>query len=302
MNTPTAYRNGLLATTLAFTIWGLVPLFWYFLAEINSLLVLAHRVFWSTVLVAGGLLLTQRARWLTEVWQTQRRFWLLGLSGTLITGNWGLYIWAVTHGHIVETSLGYFINPLLSVLLGVMLLAERLRPAQWLAIALATIGVLWLTWQGGRLPWIAIALAVSFAIYGLIRKLVVVDAVIGLGVESLFMVLPALAWIIWAESGHGGGFIHGWSWRTDTLLVLSGVITAVPLIAFAYGVQRVPLSVVGLLQYIGPTLQFLVGVLIFGEPFALSKLVGFGFIWAGLVVFAISGLTQPKASPVSAPN
>jgi len=297
MTTATAYRNGLLATTLAFTIWGLVPLFWYFLAEINSLLVLAHRIVWSTVLVAGGLLLTQRARWLTQVWQTQRRFWLLGLSGTLITGNWGLYIWAVSHGHIVETSLGYFINPLLSVLLGVVLLSERMRPAQWFAIGLATIGVIWLTWQGGRLPWIAIALAVSFAIYGLIRKLVVVEAVTGLGVESLFVVVPALAWIIWAENGHGGGFIHGWSWRTDALLVLSGAVTAVPLIAFAYGVQRVPLSVVGLLQYIGPTLQFLVGVLILREPFALSKLVGFGFIWAGLAVFAVNELTQSRQAP-----
>jgi len=297
MTTATAYRNGLLATTLAFTIWGLVPLFWYFLAEINSLLVLAHRIVWSTVLVAGGLLLTQRARWLTQVWQTQRRFWLLGVSGTLITGNWGLYIWAVSHGHIVETSLGYFINPLLSVLLGVVLLSERMRPAQWFAIGLATIGVIWLTWQGGRLPWIAIALAVSFAIYGLIRKLVVVEAVTGLGVESLFVVVPALAWIIWAENGHGGGFIHGWSWRTDALLVLSGAVTAVPLIAFAYGVQRVPLSVVGLLQYIGPTLQFLVGVLILREPFALSKLVGFGFIWAGLAVFAVNELTQSRQAP-----
>jgi len=290
MNTTTEYRNGLLSTIFAFTIWGIFPLFWHLLATIPSLLVLAHRVLWSAVLVGGGLLLTRKWQWLVDIWRTPQRLLWLGVSGFIITGNWGLYIWAVAHGHIVESSLGYFINPLLSVILGVVFLAERMNPAQWLAVGLATIGVAWLTWQGGRFPWIAIALAISFALYGLIRKLVVVEAVIGLGVESLFMVIPALIGIIWAENGHGGGFIHGWSWGINSLLILSGLVTAVPLIAFAYGVRRLPLSTAGLLQYIGPTLQFLIGVLVLHEPFALSQLLGFGFIWAGLAIFAANGL------------
>jgi len=290
------YRKGLLATTLAFVIWGVFPLFWRLLDAVPSLLILAHRVVWSAVLVVGALLLLRGGRWLAELWATPRRFWLLGLSGALVTGNWGLYIWAVNAGHVVETSLGYFINPLLSVVLGVLVLGERLGRWHWCAVMLVALGVAWLTWQGGRLPWIALGLAVTFALYGLIRKQVAVDAVAGLGMESLFLFAPALGYVLWSEHGHGGGFVSGWGWGTDALLVLSGVVTAVPLIAFAYGVRRIALSVAGLLQYVGPTLQFLVGVLILREPFAASQLVGFGLIWAGLAVFAVTGLrTAGKA-------
>ena len=284
------HRNGLLATTFAFVIWGLFPLYWRLLIEVPSFLIIAHRIIWSAVLLVGGLGLVRGWGWLSEVWATPRRFWLLGLSSLLIGANWSLYIWAVNAGHVVETSLGYFINPLLSVVLGVAVLRERLGRLQWLAVALAALGVAWLTWQSGRAPWIAIGLSITFGLYGLLRKLVVVEAVTGLGVESLFMVAPALAYALWAENGHGGGFVSGWGWGNDALLVLAGVVSAVPLIAFAYGVRRIPLSVVGLLQYIGPTLQFLIGVLILREPFAPSQLVGFGLIWAGLVVFATAGV------------
>jgi len=273
------YRKGVLATTLAFVIWGVFPLFWRLLDAVPSLLILAHRVVWSAVLVVGALLLMRGGRWLAELWATPRRFWLLGLSGLLVTGNWGLYIWAVNAGHVVESSLGYFINPLLSVVLGVVVLGERLGRWHWCAVILAALGVAWLTWQGGRLPWIALGLAVTFALYGLIRKQVAVDAVAGLGMESLFMLAPALGYVLWSEHGHGGGFVSGWGWGTAALLVLSGAVTAVPLILFAYGVRRVALSVVGILQYVGPTLQFLAGVLILREPFTADKLVGFGFIW-----------------------
>ena len=290
MNPANEHRNGLLAATLAFVIWGLFPLYWRLLIEVPSFLIIAHRIVWSAVLLVGGLALVRGWGWLREVWATPRRFWLLGLASLLIGANWSLYIWAVNAGHVVETSLGYFINPLLSVVLGVAVLGERLGRLQWLAVALAALGVAWLTWQSGRAPWIAIGLAITFGLYGLLRKLVVVEAVTGLGVESLFMVWPALAYVVWAESGHGGGFISGWGVGNDVLLMLAGVVSAVPLIAFAYGVRRIPLSVVGLLQYIGPTLQFLVGVWILREPFAASQLVGFCFIWAGLVVFAIAGL------------
>ncbi len=283
-------RNGLLAATLAFVIWGLFPLYWHLLKAVPSLQVIAHRVVWSAVLLIGWLVLRQGWGWLREIFARPRSFWLLGLSSALIAGNWGLYIWAVNAGHVVETSLGYFINPLLSVLLGVAVLGERLGRLQWLAVALAAAGVAWLTWQGGRLPWIAIGLSISFGLYGLLRKLVAVEAVAGLGVESLFMVLPALGFVLWSESGHGGGFLSGWGWRADLLLIVAGAVSAIPLIAFAYGVRRVPLSVVGLLQYIAPTLQFLVGVLVFREPFGAGQLLGFGLIWAGLAVFAVAGM------------
>ncbi|KRG43797.1 hypothetical protein ARC78_06930 [Stenotrophomonas pictorum JCM 9942] len=290
MNTTGDHRNGLLAVTLAFVIWGLFPLYWHLLKDVPSFQIIAHRIVWSAVLLVGGLGLVRGWGWLREVWATPRRFWLLGLSSLLIGANWSLYIWAVNAGHVVETSLGYFINPLLSVVLGVVVLGERLGKLQWLAVALAALGVAWLTWQSGRPPWIAIGLSITFGLYGLIRKLVAVEAVAGLGVESLFMVLPALVCVLWAESGHGGGFLSGWGWGNDALLVLAGAVSAIPLIAFAYGVRRVPLSVVGLLQYIAPTLQFLVGVLVFREAFEHRQLVGFGLIWAGLAVFALAGL------------
>ena len=283
-------RRGLAVTAITFVIWGVVPVYWHLLKAVPALQIMAHRVVWSALLVVGWLLLRDGWGWLRRLAAQPRALPALALSSVLIAFNWGLYIWAVNAGHVVETSLGYFINPLLSVVLGVAVLRERLGRLQWLAVALAALGVAWLTWQSGRAPWIAIGLSITFGLYGLLRKLVVVEAVTGLGVESLFMVWPALAYVVWAESGHGGGFISGWGVSNDVLLMLAGVVSAVPLIAFAYGVRRIPLSVVGLLQYIGPTLQFLVGVWILREPFAASQLVGFCFIWAGLVVFAIAGL------------
>ncbi|MCL7714590.1 EamA family transporter RarD [Stenotrophomonas mori] len=285
MSAAREHRNGLLATTLAFVIWGLVPLYWRLLIEVPSLQIIAHRIVWSAVLLIGGLALARGWGWLRAVWETRRRFWLLGLASALISANWSLYIWAVNAGHVVETSLGYFINPLFSVVLGVAVLGERLRRLQWLAVALAALGVAWLTWQSGRPPWIALGLSVTFGLYGLIRKLVAVEAVTGLGVESLFMVAPAVAFVLWSEHGHGGGFASGWGWGNDLLLVFGGVVSAVPLIAFAYGVRRIPLSLVGLLQYIGPTLQLLVGVLVLHESFGFERRVGFALIWLGLLVF-----------------
>lgn len=290
MNGAHEQRNGLLATLLAFVIWGLFPLYWRLLAEVPSLLIIAHRIVWSTVLLVGGLVIVRGWGWLREVWATPQRFWLLGLTSLLIGSNWSLYIWAVNAGHVIETSLGYFINPLLSVVLGVVVLGERLGRLQWLAVALATLGVAWLTWHSGRPPWIAFGLALSFGLYGLLRKMVVVEAVAGLGVEGLFLVAPALAWVLWAEAGHGGGFVSGWGWGNDVLLVFAGVVSAVPLMAFAYGVRRIPLSVVGLLQYITPTLQFVAGVLLLREPFSATQLVGFGCIWVGLLIFAAASI------------
>ena len=287
-------RRGLLAAATAFTIWGAFPAYWHLLKAVPSMQIMAHRVVWSAVLVVGWLLWRQGWDWWRTIAARPRMLAALALSGAVIAFNWGLYIWAVNAGHVVETSLGYFINPLVTVALGVVVLRERLRRPQWIAVACAAAGVAWLTWSAGSPPWIALGLAGSFALYGLVRKLVPVDAVAGLGVESLFMFLPALAYVLWAEAGHGGGFIGGWSLGTQLLLVFSGVVSAVPLVAFAYGVRRIPLSLVGLLQYIGPTLQLLLGVWFFREPFTAVHALGFGAIWLGLAIFAGEGLWRGR--------
>ena len=287
-------RRGLLAAATAFTIWGVFPAYWHLLKAVPSMQIMAHRVVWSAVLVVGWLLWRQGWDWWRTIAAQPRMLAALALSGVVIAFNWGLYIWAVNAGHVVETSLGYFINPLVTVALGVVVLRERLRRPQWIAVACAAAGVAWLTWSAGSPPWIALGLAGSFALYGLVRKLVPVDAVAGLGVESLFMFLPALAYVLWAEAGHGGGFIGGWSLGTQLLLVFSGVVSAVPLVAFAYGVRRIPLSLVGLLQYIGPTLQLLLGVWFFREPFTAVHALGFGAIWLGLAIFAGEGLWRGR--------
>lgn len=288
-------HRGLLATSAAFVIWGLFPLYWHLLKAVPSEQIIAHRIVWSALLLGSLLCVRQRLAWLRAIWAVPRTFWLLAIASVLIGFNWSLYIWAVNAGHVVETSLGYFINPLLSVLLGVLVLGERLRRLQWLAVIVAAAGVAWLTWQAGRVPWIAIGLSVSFGVYGLLRKLVQVEPVAGIGMESLFLLLPALAWLLWAEAGHGGGFFSGsWGPGVMVLLVLAGAVSAVPLIAFAYGVQRIALTTVGLLQYIGPTLQFLCGVLVLREPFGAAKLVGFVFIWSALAIFAIDGLRTAR--------
>jgi len=290
-------RRGLWVAIASFVLWGVMPLYWHALKDVPSLQIVVHRIVWSTVFVVGWLA-WQRRDWLRVALSKPRVGWMLALSGTLIAFNWGLYIWAVNAGHVVESSLGYFINPLVSVLFGVLFLRERLTRVQWTSVALASAGVLWLTLQYGHPPWIAIGLALSFALYGLIRKLAAVDSIAGLGVESVYLFLPALATLLWGEAHGSGGFVGGWGLGLDALLVVGGALTALPLIGFAYAVRRVPLSSVGLMQYIAPTLQFLIGVLVLGETFDRSRAVGFVFIWIALALFAGEGLwrTQRRAA------
>ncbi|WP_435594021.1 EamA family transporter RarD [Proluteimonas luteida] len=287
-------RRGLWIAVAAFVIWGLMPLYWYLLRDVPSLQIVLHRALWCAILVAAWLTLRRGRGWLREVVAQPRLAGMLALSGTLIAANWSLYVWAVNNGHVVEASLGYFINPLLNVLIGVLFLRERLSPPQWIAVALAACGVLWLTFNYGSFPWIALCLACSFALYGLIRKFAAVEAVQGLGVENLFVFGPALLALLWFEF-HGGGFFSlRWGGWADVLLVMGGALTAIPLICFAYAVRRVPLSVVGVLQYIGPTLQLLLGVFFFGEAFGVDRATGFGFIWLGLAIFAADGVLQSR--------
>ena len=287
-------RRGLAVTAGTFVIWGVVPLYWHLLKAVPALQIMSHRVLWSALLVVGWLLLRDGLGWLRKLAAQPRALGALAVSSVLIAFNWGLYIWAVNAGHVVETSLGYFINPLVNVVLGVLVLHERLRRLQWIAVGCAAVGVAWLTFSAGSPPWIALGLAASFGLYGLVRKLVAVDPVAGLALESLYLFLPSLAYVLWAEAGHGGGFAGAWPLSIDLLLVFGGVVTAIPLIGFAYGVRRIPLSVVGLLQYIAPTLQLLLGVWFFHEPFDAARALGFGAIWLGLAIYAGEGLWRSR--------
>ena len=287
-------RKGLLITTATFVLWGVVPLYWHLLKVVPSFQIIAHRIVWSAILVIGWLVIRQGVNWFRTVRHQPRALATLGLTSLLIAFNWGLYIWAVNAGHVVETSLGYFINPLINVVLGVLVLRERLNRVQWIAVGLALLGVVWLTVQAGSPPWIALGLALSFGTYGLLRKVTAVDPVAGLGVESLYLFLPALAFVVWGEQGHGGGFVAGWGWQVDALLIFGGVITALPLIGFAYGVRRIPLTIVGLLQYIAPSIQFLIGVFVFKEAFGAAQAVGFAAIWTGLLIFAGDGVWRSR--------
>lgn len=288
-------RRGFAITAFTFTLWGLVPVYWHLLKAVPSQQIIAHRIIWSTVLVVAWLLLSNGVGWWKAIAAQPRALPTLALSSVAIAFNWGLYIWAINAGHVIETSLGYFINPLVSVVLGVVVLKERLRRLQWLAVGCAALGVAWLTLDAGTPPWIALGLACSFGLYGLLRKMISVDPVAGLGVESLYLFLPAIGFALWSENGHGGGFFSGWGWRNDALLIFGGAVTALPLIGFAYGVKRIPLSLVGILQYIAPSIGLLLGVFFFREPFDTAKAVGFAAIWTGLLLFISDGVWRSRA-------
>ena len=287
--------RGVWAAIAAFVVWGLAPLYWHLLKAVPSLQIVLHRVVWSVVVVVLYLLWRDGRGWAKRTLSANPKlWWMLALSGIIISANWGLYIWAVNAGYVVETSLGYFISPLFNVLIGVLFMHERLRPMQWLSVAMAGAGVLWLTTQYGQFPWIAIGLAVSFGVYGVLRKLAHVDSVAGLGIESAYLFIPVLAVLLWIEMQGGGGFARGYGALSTTLLVMSGLLSALPLVWFAYAVRRIPLTSMGVLQYISPTLQFLIGVFVLHEAFDQVRLVGFACIWVALVVFIMDGLRHAR--------
>ncbi len=290
-------RKGLLIAASAFVLWGLMPLYWHLLKAVPSLQIVAHRVLWCTILVAVWLLWSQGRGWFKAILAKPRLAAMLALSGVCIGINWGLYIWAVNAGHVIESSLGYFINPLLNVVIGTLFLRERLNPTQWVSVAITAAGVLWLTFTYGSVPWIALALAGSFGLYGLIRKLAAVDSVTGLGFENTVLLLPALGYLLWIESSGQGGFFSGWGVGVDALLIFAGVLTALPLIAFSFAVRRVPLSTIGLMQYIAPTMQFLIGVFVFREAFDRNRAIGFIVIWIALAIFAFDSVRRARRAP-----
>ena len=295
-HSPPIDRRGLAAAVSAYLIWGVFPLYWALLGHLPALEIIAHRVLWCAVSVSLWLFWSEGRSWLRRALAGRRVGRLLIASSLLISVNWGVYIWAVTNGRVVDASLGYFINPLLSVALGVGVLGERLNRVQWSAVTLAAVGVLWLTLSQGALPWIALVLASSFAVYGLIRKQVAVEAVPGVAIESLILTPVALGWLLWLAASQRGAFLAG-SAGQDVLLVVGGVLTALPLIGFAYGARRIPYSLVGILPYISPTLQLLSGVLLLGEPFGSDRAIGFGCIWLALAVYAQDGWRRRAKAP-----
>ena len=283
------FKSGVAAAAAAYFCWGLWPIFWKQLDGVDALELIADRIVWSEVAI---LLVLAGMRQLFFWRGVERRVaLLLGASACLIAANWWVYVWAVGSGRIVESSLGYFINPLVSVLFGVFFLRERLNPIQWLAVAIAACGVGYLTVQTGAPPWIAIALALTFGGYGLIRKLAVIDAPRGLALEGAWLFAPALLYLgtLHATGESHFGTVSG---RIDLLIMSTGPVSAIPLLWFSYGARRIPLSLLGILQYIGPTLQFLSGVLIYGEPFSRVQIVGFGLTWIALAIYAGDGLAR----------
>lgn len=286
-------KKGVLSGLGAYLAWGFFPVYFKALQAVPSLEVVAHRMAWSFVF--AGLLITLRRDWkvIRQAGSRPRVLGLYALAGLLLGINWLVYVHAVQSGQVVEASLGYFINPLVSVLMGVIFLRERLRPWQWVAVGLAAAGVIYLTAEYGAVPWISLALALSFASYGLVKKLSPLGSLRGLTLETAVMFLPATAYLLFLESQGSGAFGHS-GWNTTLLLAISGVVTSLPLLLFATAAQRIPLSLIGLLQYLTPSVQFLLGVLVYREPFSPGQLVGFSIIWLALVVFTGEGFTAMR--------
>ena len=281
-------QTGMLFAATAYTLWGAFPLYFKTLQDIPPLEIMLHRIVWSLAFVMLVLAWRRQWAWIGETVRRPKVLASFALSALLLSSNWFIYIWAVNNGRIIDSSLGYFINPLVNVLLGFLLLRERLRPGQWAAVALAAAGVAWLTWQGGHLPWIGLLLAATFGTYGLLRKTAVLGPLEGLSLETLLLFPLALAYlIVLTWNGHNTFLAAPASSRW--LLIAAGPITAIPLLLFAAGARRIPLSVLGLLQYIGPSLQLLLGVWLYHEPFGGDRLIGFVVIWSALAVYSREG-------------
>lgn len=282
----------------AFTIWGLYPLYFRLLEGVPAIEVVLQRSVWSLVFVLGVLAVLRRWQWLAPLLREPRRLAVYAASALLIAGNWLVYVHAVQTHQVLQASLGYFINPLVSVALGVLVLRERLRRLQWLAVVLASAGVAWLTWRNGGLPWITLALAVLFGVYGLLRKTAPLGALEGLAAETLLLAPLALAGLAWATAARPEPLLEA----RPTLLVwlaLSGPLTALPLYCYTQAARRLPLATVGVLQYLSPTLQFALGVWVFGETFDAARLAGFALIWAALACYSADALigSRPRPEP-----
>lgn len=292
-----AERRGFWYGIGAYASWGVFPLYWKLLASVPVLEVVSHRIVWSAVLLVAYVAARGQLRPLRASLAEPGVIATYAAASALIAINWGVFIWAVGSGHVVETSLGYFVNPLLSVLLAVFVLGERLRRWQWVAVAVAAAGVAYLAVAHGRPPWISLVLATSFALYGLVKKRAPLGSVHGLTIETGLLTLPSAALLAWTQQAGDAAFLRSGA-LVDSLLVAAGAVTVAPLLMFATAAQRIPLLWIGLLQYIAPTLQLAIGVLVFGEPFTQDRIVGFSLVWLALVVFAVEGLVAHRATAV----
>ena len=291
----TESRRGFLLGVAAYALWGAFPLYWPLLEPAGAFEILAHRIVWSLVTMGVLVLSLGRTSVVRRLVADRRVFRLLALAACLVTVNWATYIWGVNHGHVVETSLGYFINPLVTVLMGVFLLGERLRRWQWVAMAVAALAVLALTLDYGRLPWVAIVLAFSFGSYGLCKKQANAPAVESLMLETMVVGPLALAYVGWL-AWHGGSHFGSHGVGHALLFMTTGIVTAVPLVCFGGAAIRVPMVTLGLLQYLAPILQFALGVLYFHEDMPAGRWIGFGLVWVALVVFTVESLRHRQVT------
>jgi len=294
-------RAGLFNGFAAYGMWGLVPLFWPLLKPAGAVEILAHRMVWSLGLVGVALLVMRRWAWAGELLRSPRRLGLVTIAAAVITVNWGVYIWAVNSGHVVEASLGYFINPLVTIAMGVLLLKERLRTTQWAAVGIGALAVVVLTVGYGRPPWISLCLAFSFATYGLVKKKVNLGGIESLAAETAVLFLPALAYLLWRGT-HGGSTFASHGFGHAALLAAAGLVTALPLVCFGAAAIRVPLSTLGLLQYLTPVFQFLLGILYFHEEMPPERWAGFVLVWAALVLLTWDALRTARRSAVALRN
>ncbi|MGY4978862.1 EamA family transporter RarD [Streptomyces sp. 900105755] len=286
-------RTGLVNGFAAYGMWGLVPLFWPLLKPAGSVEILAHRMVWSLLFVAVALVFVRRWAWAGELLRQPRRLALVTVAAAVITVNWGVYIWAVNAGHVVEASLGYFINPLVTIAMGVLLLKERLRPAQWAAVGVGFAAVVVLAVGYGQPPWISLVLAFSFATYGLVKKKVNLGGIESLAAETAIQFLPALGYLLWL-AGHGeSSFVNDGAGHA-ALLASTGIVTAVPLVCFGAAAIRVPLSTLGLLQYLAPVFQFLLGILYFHEAMPAARWAGFVLVWLALALLTWDALRTAR--------
>jgi len=294
-------RTGTLAAVGAYALWGVFPIYWKTIQHVPAFEILCHRMAWSFVFAVAMLTWKRHWEWLHQVKQRPATLLLFLGTASLLALNWFIYIWAVNNGHIVDASLGYFINPLLSVLLGVVFLRERLRAWQWIPVGIAAAAVTYLTVSYGVFPWIALTLAATFGLYGLLRKTAPFEALEGLLLETAYMLAPALAYLLYLEGTGVAAFGHA-TVTTNVLLALSGVASALPLALFAYGARRIMLATVGILQYIAPTGQFLLGVLVYGEVFEGARVIGFIVIWVALIMYSVEGVVAARRRRATAPS
>jgi chloramphenicol-sensitive protein RarD len=288
-------NRGLGAAAGAYLLWGVLPVYWKALTGVSAFDILAHRIVWSAVVLAVVLVARRDRRWVGNAVRDRRTLVGFIVTAVLLATNWVVYVWSNNHGHMVEGSLGYFVTPLVSVVLGLVVLHERLRPGQWLAVAVAATGVAYLTLNAGGALWISAALALSFGFYGLLRKTARLGSVHGLSLEMMILLAPALVYLTWLGLTGDGAFVRAGT-HTTLLLAGSGVVTAAPLVLFAYGARRVTLVTLGILQYCAPTLQFLLGVVVYHEPFGHARLVGFVIVWAALAVYSVEGIVARRRS------